>query len=81
MNIGQKAGGLGFPGDNTREPVDRSRREFLGTAIPSLALTAALPAFAAPVVRNAGPESVSSNAIEDVLARYGSELGSVSRVT
>ncbi len=79
MSIEQKAVALGFP--DKREMIDRSRREFLGTAVPRLALAAALSAVAAPVVRNDGPDSVSRHALEDVLARYGSELGSVSRVT
>ena len=57
----------------------RSRREFLASTVPGLALTAAWPASAASPLEQ---DKVTSqpHPLEDVLRRYGSEFGDLTRL-
>ena len=57
-----------------------SRREFLASAIPGLALSAAWPAVAASPSTEGGL-SRPRHPLEDVLRRYGSELGDLTQLS
>jgi hypothetical protein len=60
--------------------VGTSRREFLASAVPGLALTAAWPASAASPLAQ-GETSAQRHPLEDILRRYGSELGDLTRLS
>ena len=61
-------------GSSLREP---SRREFLGLTLAGVTLAAPIVAGASMTPVRADPRSPVADRLEDILARYGSELGHV----
>ncbi|MGE0581328.1 MAG: hypothetical protein AB7P31_04240 [Steroidobacteraceae bacterium] len=75
------------PMDGAQAPEKVARRRFLRTAVVGgVSIVAALPVAAsalpgnAPVARAGSARDAADGAVLDVLRRYGSELGGVTRV-
>ena len=80
MSKDRESDEIGQPCGGDIESTSRSRRQFLASAVPGLALTAAWPASAASPPAQ---DTVSSqpHPLEDVLRRYGSEFGDLTRLS
>jgi hypothetical protein len=81
MSSDETSGGARQPTANDSAGATRSRREFLVSTVPGLALTAAWPAVAASPSRVETAPSTPQHSLEDVLRRYGSEFGDLTRVS
>ena len=57
-----------------------SRRDFVGSAVAGMLLAAALPAVAASPAPANRSASGARDPVEDILNRYGSEFGDITRV-
>jgi hypothetical protein len=79
MNEDRESNEAGEPCAGETIGTTRSRRYFLASTVPGLALTAAWPANAAlPPAQNEMFRS--PHPLEDVLRRYGSEFGDLTRL-
>jgi hypothetical protein len=78
MNEHLRPAGEEQPGGDTVTATP-SRREFLASAVPCLALSVACPAVVAspPAERESRP---AAHPLEDLLRRYGSEFGGLERL-
>ena len=57
-----------------------SRREFLGSAVAGVLFSTALPALAASPAPEHRSGSTPSDPLEQLLRRYGSEFGHITRI-
>ena len=71
----------GQPTANDSAGATRSRREFLASAVPGLALTAAWPTVAAAPSQVETEPSPPRHPLEEILRRYGSEFGDLTRAS